>query len=145
MSQSSSLCLGTQADVANEGLVNLTSASASQFGSAQSQIQIDLASDFSISSRILLGSDDGGADGIVFVLHNDPAGDTANGSAIQNGFAVEFDTFDNSIDGSDENGLVGGADHISIFDTDAGSAGFYRLLWQCLSAIWKTGISMTFY
>ena len=112
-------------DGVNEGLVNLTSASASQFGSAQSQIQIDLASDFSISSSILLGSNDGGADGIVFVLHNDPAGDTANGSAIQNGFAVEFDTFDNSIDGSDENGLVGGADHISIFDTDAGSAEFY--------------------
>ena len=61
----------------------------------------------------------------------------------QNGFAVEFDTFDNSIDGSDENGLVGGADHIS--DTDAGSAGFYLSPVAVPVSNLETGISMTFY
>ena len=65
--------------------------------------RILLTHDFSISFNVFLGSNDRGADGMTFVLHNDPRGAEANGgrggglgaAGIVNGLAIEFDTFNN--------------------------------------------------
>ncbi len=41
--------------------------------------RIDLHSDFDISFKVYLGDKDAGADGMAFVLHNDPFGADAIG------------------------------------------------------------------
>ncbi len=56
---------------------------------------------FDISFKVYLGDKDAGADGMAFVLHNDPFGADATGrwrwrygrdSGIRNGVAIGFDT-----------------------------------------------------
>ena len=90
-------------------------------GTAQSTFEINLASDFDFEFQIYLGDNAAGADGITFVMHNDPAGAGALGVpgggmgalGIQNGVAIEFDTYNNN-DGADIE-----ADHTAIWDTDS--------------------------
>jgi hypothetical protein len=61
--------------------------------------KVDLTHDFNIAFEIYCGPKQA-ADGIAFVLHNDPNGATAVGGAdaglgaigLQNGLAIEFDT-----------------------------------------------------
>ena len=108
--------------------VRLTPASSSQFGTAMSRHTVDLTKDFTIDAEIYLGNDDGGADGMTFVLHNDSRGSSAvgngegstlgsmaNGSTagIANGLSFEFDTYKSSRGSDDPR-----ADHTQIRDTD---------------------------
>ena len=57
----------------------LTAASNNQFGTAMSIRTVDLSNDFSIDAEIYLGTNNGGADGMSFVLHNDSRGSLAVG------------------------------------------------------------------
>ncbi len=106
---------------ANE--VTLTHESNDSAGKAMSTKRMDLNYDMRLDFQIYLGDRDAdGADGMAFVLHNDPAGTSALGAngyglgahGIQNGIALEFDTYQNRFDSSD--------DHTVIWDTDTGVA-----------------------
>ena len=87
-----------------------------------SEDRIDMSHDFTIALDIFLGGNDAGADGLAFVLHNDGRGSAAlgNGGAaigaygINNGLAIEFDTWNNGAAFFDIAG-----DHTRFIDTDA--------------------------
>ncbi len=90
-------------------------------GSVMSAERISIASAFSLTMQIYLGTKDAaGADGMAFVLHNDPLGDQALGGLggamgalnIQNGLAIQFDTYQNE---SDANDIAN--DHTSFIST----------------------------
>ena len=59
---------------------------------------------FTVAFDVNLGADDNGADGAAIVFHNDPRGANAIGAVggglavggIQNGLAIEFDTYDST-------------------------------------------------
>ena len=106
----------------------ITPANNNQYGSAMSKHTVSMLQDFSIDAEIYLGTNNGGADGMTFVLHNDPRGSSAigngegstlgamaNGSTpgIANGLSFEFDTYQSS-SGSDDPS----SDHTQIRDTD---------------------------
>jgi len=99
----------------------LTQDEQSQKGALMSNERIDLRSDFEISFNIYLGNKDSGADGMAFVLHNDPFGADALGGSggglgafgIRNGVAIGFDTYQNTILADIAN------DHTNFIDTDA--------------------------
>ena len=99
--------------------VQLTPAVNSQSGQMWSYGKIDFTKSFSFSFDAFLGSNDGGADGIAIVFHNDPAGVNAIGSngegigarGIQNGIVLELDTYTNTIDP----GSPSGPDHGQIW------------------------------
>src|SRR5262249_18786303 len=75
-----------------------------QHGSVVSDVRVDLSKTFDITFDINVGNNDNGADGLAFVLHNDPLGDQALGGlggnlgmfGIKNGIGIEFDTYDNT-------------------------------------------------
>lgn len=90
--------------------VVLTSNANSQLGCAWFQANsLDFASPFSVDYTVNLGSNDGGADGMTFVLHNDPLGQCACGvlggalgaAGITNSLIIEIDTYLNSEDRDD--------------------------------------------
>jgi hypothetical protein len=101
--------------VSADGLcVVLTQASNGQKGcSWDANSTLNFASDFSYDLTVNLGSDDGGADGLCFVIQNDPRGICACGgegggmgaAGITNSLIVEIDTYLNSEDRDD--GLPG--------------------------------------
>jgi len=109
--------------------IQLTSVSpGGQSGTAMVEKIMDLNNSFTITAEVFLGTNDGGADGLTFVLHNDPRGTTAigdgegstlgamaNGSTggIEHGLSFEFDTYQSSF-GSDDPA----EDHTQIRDTD---------------------------
>ena len=79
-------------------------------GSVMSAERISIASAFAITFQIYLGAKDAdGADGMGFVLHNDPLGNQALGGLggamgalnIQNGIAIQLDTYQNEADADD--------------------------------------------
>ncbi len=91
-------------------------------GSLFSNEMVSLDHDFSINFQINLGTQEAGAEGIAFVLHNDPNGGDAIGlgnaiegaTGISNGLAIEFDTWNKSATGA-----YLAHDFGSITDTDA--------------------------
>ena len=91
-----------------------------QHGSVMTADRIDLSQSFSVAFQLNLGANDNGADGMAFVLHNDPLGSAALGGLggamgalnIQNGLAIQFDTFQNETDANDI-----ANDHTSFIDT----------------------------
>ncbi|MGV3632377.1 MAG: lectin-like domain-containing protein [Bacteroidota bacterium] len=110
--------------------VNLTTASNDQRGCAwDMNSTLNFASNFSYDFTVNLGSSDAGADGMAFVMQNDPQGrckcGTAGGSlgagGILNSVIVEIDTYLNYEDRDDFNtGFIGcsGAedpDHLDIW------------------------------
>ena len=120
------LVLNGSATRTDDTTVQLTPDVTGQSGSAMSDVQIDLTDDFNMTFDIYLGTKDGdGADGIAFILQNDPRGSTATGgfgigmgcAGIQNGIAIDFDTYWNNYtyEGSDTNVDV---DHTAVWDTD---------------------------
>ncbi|WP_159439339.1 lectin-like domain-containing protein, partial [Tenacibaculum agarivorans] len=145
-------------DPTNDDTIELTPDGNSQAGTAMSTFQLDMRESFTLTYSLNFGTNNdsnlgdgdpfggsgynvGGADGIAFVLHNDPNGSATVGQAgagigasnIVNGLAIEFDTFDNGPFGADEGPVAGlpmqaGAtrkfDHTSIWDTDAGTNPF---------------------
>ena len=90
------------ASVANN-VFTLTSGWYSQAGTAMSTGRIDVRQNFTVAFEVNLGASDGGGDGAAIVFHNDPRGTNAIGGAgsglavggIQNGLAIEFDTYNN--------------------------------------------------
>ena len=85
------------------GCFRLTEALNSQSGSVWFQNKISLASDLTIDANIFLGSNDGGADGIAFVLQPVCSGLGSLGGGlgyqgITPSLAVEFDTWQNASD-----------------------------------------------
>ena len=83
----------------------LTPNANNQVGAAMSKLRIDFSQDFTFNYDLNFGTNDAnGADGIAFLFHNDPAGQSVTGQAggalgiggIQNSIAIKFDTFDNS-------------------------------------------------
>jgi len=95
---------------ANPLCVQLTTNSASQNGCAWDvNSTLDFTSDFSFDFTVNLGANDAGADGMAFVIQNDPAGTCACGSngngfaaaGISNSLIIEIDTYLNSEDRDD--------------------------------------------
>jgi len=96
------------------GCAQLTAASNNQLGSIwDADDKFDFSADFTYDFTVYLGNNDGGADGIAFVIQNDPAGLGANGisgnqlgaGGITNSLIVEVDTYINTEDRND--GLPG--------------------------------------
>ena len=96
-------------------------------GLAYSTSKLDLTSFFEIEYEIYLGDKDQGADGITFVIHNDPRGFEAfgnwgecmgygrfnpfsNGNSISPSIAIEFDTYQNPIQNDPQ------SDHIAYLE-----------------------------
>ncbi len=80
--------------------VTLTQASGGQLGTIWSPTRINLANNFCISAEVYLGSADGGADGLAFVLQTEGTGAGSSGgglgyAGITPSFAVEYDTYQN--------------------------------------------------
>jgi len=106
--------------------VSLTPNSRDQAGAVMFKGKVDFREPFTIAFEVYLGTRDwNGADGMAAVFHNDPRGSDALGrpgsalgaGGIQNGIALEFDTYH----GSSENWRTYGGwwiDHTSIWDTD---------------------------
>lgn len=115
------LARGTAAFDAAQNEYVLTQAVNNQTGTVMSTSRIDLSQAAAFSFDVYLGVSDSGADGMGFVLHNDPSGVNAMGatggglglSGIVNGLAIEFDTYNNGASSGDL-----AADHTSFFDTD---------------------------
>lgn len=104
--------------------VQLTPAAMDKAGTAMSIGKINLNNNFSFTIEANFGNIDG-ADGMAFVFHNDPAGKDALGGfaaglgayGIQNGFVIEFDTYNNTPSINDIP-----QDHATFWDTDAALA-----------------------
>ncbi|PIE77362.1 MAG: hypothetical protein CSA15_13350, partial [Candidatus Delongbacteria bacterium] len=86
--------------------LQLTADENNKSGQAWGVARADFTKDFTLKMEAYLGTNDGGADGIVVVFHNDPSGTSAHGEdgrgigarGIQNGIVLELDTYDNSND-----------------------------------------------
>ena len=109
----------------------LTTDNGGQIGSVMSDKRIDLTHDFDLSFALLSGNKANPADGMAFVLHNDPFGNAALGSGggglgaggLLNGLAIQFDTWQNVDQGDIK------ANHTDIVTTDPRQA-TYRLTGQ---------------
>ena len=99
----------------------LTPDAAGKAGSAMLNQRIDLSYDFQASFDVYLGNNANGADGLAFVLQNDPRGANAIGGdggnygavGIKNGLGIAFDTWQNANIGD----MAG--DHTDFFKTGA--------------------------
>ena len=96
------------------GCAQLTSATNDQNGSIwDANDVLDFTNDWSYDFTVNLGSSDAGADGVCFVIQNDPAGLGASGTSggsmgaggISNSLIIEIDTYINTEDRND--GLTG--------------------------------------
>jgi hypothetical protein len=96
------------------GCGQLTSASNGQNGAIwDADDQMDFSGDFTFDFTVNLGTSDAGADGMCFVMHNDPSGLATTGisgnalgaGGITNSLIVEIDTYINTEDRND--GLTG--------------------------------------
>jgi VCBS repeat-containing protein len=115
------LTLSGSATAVAPDTIRLTPNAGNQSGGAQSSFEIDLTEDFSLSFSVFLGTSDAGADGVTFIMHNDPDGAQALGDmggglgamGIANGVVIEFDTYNNG-------GPDLANDHTSVWDSDSG-------------------------
>ncbi|MBI5845275.1 MAG: DUF11 domain-containing protein [Deltaproteobacteria bacterium] len=105
----------------NGSVVELTQPAGDLTGAAWFDSQIDLARDFDVTytMRFSSGANDGGADGITFMLHRDSRGSSAVGDSldggqwvgehsIRPGIGIEMDTYQNTVQGDPA------ADHIGV-------------------------------
>ena len=99
----------------------LTPDASTKHGSFMSSERVDLTKTFDITFDIYVGNNDNGADGMGFVLHNDPLGKNALGDAgsglgmmgINNGVGIEFDTYQSANDIAN--------DHTAFVNTTSGA------------------------
>ena len=134
----------------------LTPASNSQNGSVWNVNLFDLSNPFNFTFDVFLGCNDGGADGLAFVLQplNVNAGSSGGGIGYQGispSFAVEMDTYVNATDpGFDHmafqtNGVVthgGGNTLAGPVQTSAASGNVEDCAWHQLNVVWDP-VSMT--
>lgn len=102
-------------------IATLTSNAPGKTGAMMSEVRIDVSQDFTFNFDVYLGKNDAGADGMAFVLHNDPVADRALGGGgnglgdggIRYGLGIEFDTYNSG-------GALGdiAGDHTQFVDTD---------------------------
>lgn len=115
-------CMSGQASEINGtgNCIQMTPNKQAQIGCMWNTTQINMASSFDYSFTVNMGTNDGnGADGMTFVLQNNPAGLNACGNSgyqlaagpLTNTFIIEFDTFNNN-SGSYTSDIP--EDHISI-------------------------------
>lgn len=95
--------LNGNAQIQPGNVFQLTSANNGQSGSVWNNIQINLNNPFHFNIDVFLGCNNGGADGIAFVLQpiSTSIGSQGGGigyAGITPSFAVEFDTWQNSSD-----------------------------------------------
>ena len=94
---------GTASHIYGSNAYMLNTDNGGQVGSVMSDKRIDLTHDFDSVLRLLMGNKVNGADGMAFVLHNDPFGANALGGGggglgaggLLNGLAIQFDTWQN--------------------------------------------------
>lgn len=106
--------------------VRLTANNSNQRGQMWTYGKVDFTKSFTLSYQVYLGANDSGADGLAAVFHNDSNGLNAMGAigdglgarGIQNGIALELDTYQNS--GNPARDPV--ADHGQIWRTSNQSA-----------------------
>jgi hypothetical protein len=106
------IMLGNAREMQN-GCIQLTPDAPYSEGIAYNETKLDLNLHFQIEFDIYLGNKDNGADGITFVVHDDPRGFGAfgnwgecmgygrfnpygNGNSITPSIAIEFDTYQNA-------------------------------------------------
>jgi Bacterial lectin/Domain of unknown function (DUF1929) len=119
---------GTASHVFGTNAFTLTTDNVGQIGSVMSDKRIDLSQNFDLSFALSMGDKALPADGIAFVLHNDPFGNAALGQGggglgsrgLLNGLAIQFDIWQNVSDGDIA------AEHTDIVTTDPRQA-TYRL------------------
>jgi len=120
------------ASVANN-VYTLTSGGTQQAGTAMSTGRIDVRQNFTVAFDVNLGASDAGADGAAIVFHNDPRGANAIGAVgsglavggIQNGLAIEFDTYQSTAAELSARGMPGSdiaADHTGFLGTNSAFA-----------------------
>src|SRR5690606_15767464 len=108
--------------------IRLTQSTGDQAGSSWSKDRINFAESFTMRYQAYLGESDG-ADGIASVFHNDPRGHATTGATgfgigaagIENGIALEIDTYDNNQGNTAADGSRTGdipQNHGMIWDTD---------------------------
>jgi Bacterial lectin/Domain of unknown function (DUF1929) len=122
---------GTASHVYGSNAITLTTDNAHQSGSVMSDKRIDLTQNFDLSFSLSMGDKASPADGMAFVLQNDPFGNAALGqggsglgaSGLLNGLAIQFDTWQNV----DQGDIA--AEHTDIVTTDPRQA-TYRLTGQ---------------
>ncbi|PSU70008.1 hypothetical protein C9J22_12485 [Photobacterium phosphoreum] len=98
--------------------IGITRDQGNQRGAFWTKSRFDMSAEFRLRFGIYLGNHDG-ADGVAFIMHNDPNGTEAIGDlggylgarGIQNSIGVEFDTYEN---GSGINDLGNNQDHTAI-------------------------------
>ena len=119
---------GEASHIYGSNVYTLNTDNGGQAGSVMSDKRIDLTHDFDLSFNLLMGNKANPADGMAFVLHNDPSGDNALGkgggglgaAGLLNGLAIQFDTWQNANQGDIA------ANHTDIVTTDPRAA-TYRL------------------
>ena len=95
--------------------------------------RIDVRQNFTVAFEVNLGASDGGADGAAIVFHNDPRGANAIGAVgsglavggIQNGLAIEFDTYNSTAADLSGAGMPGSdiaSDHTGFLGTNSAFA-----------------------
>ena len=115
-----------------DGVYTLTSA-VNQAGTAMSTDRVDVREDFTVAFEVNLGASDGGADGVAVVFHNDARGTDAVGvhgtglgvGGIENGLAIEFDTYNSSVANLTDSSMQGfdiAEDHTGFLGTDSAFA-----------------------
>ncbi|MCF8362845.1 MAG: hypothetical protein K9G70_09515 [Prolixibacteraceae bacterium] len=120
MTVSSGFLISGDASAISSTIVQLVPNQDNMRGTAMYKNLIDLAESFTFTFDAYLGDNDGGADGLAIIFHNDPAGVNAIGSSgegmgaegIQSGICLEMDIFYNS----NRDDLT--QDHTSIWDSD---------------------------
>jgi hypothetical protein len=107
---STGFCVNGDATDLGSGCADLTDAVNDELGSIwDADDRLDFTTDWSYDFSVNLGTSDGGADGICFVMHNDPSGTATTGgtggsmgaSGITNSLIVEIDTYINTEDRND--------------------------------------------
>ncbi|QYL21856.1 lectin-like domain-containing protein [Mycolicibacterium diernhoferi] len=120
-----------------------------QAGAAMSTQRIDMRHDFTLAFDINLGTNDSGGDGAALVFHNDPRGVNAIGTTgsglgvggIQNGLAIEFDTYNSTTAHLNTSRMPGAdiaADHTGFLDTDGTYASTPTALPNLENGAWRT-------
>lgn len=135
------------------GCYQLTAAANNQNGSVWNVNLIDLSNPFNFTFDVFLGCNDGGADGLAFVLQplSINAGGAGGGlgyAGINPSLAVEMDTYQNNTDPSYDhmalqtNGVVthGGANTLAgPIQTSATSGNVEDCAWHLLQVNWNPG------